>query len=249
LVQNRLEQSLPLSLEYLAIELVQVIWMEIAAELLTFSWMVLGLQCALFCFQREQADRSLLFWKSLPVPDWIAVCAKGVFVLGVLPACAALSMVLVHPLSLSLASLMWPQASADIWQHLGSRFFDHGLLFPLLYMAVSAVWITPWVAWAMLSSACMPKHPPLLFIAPIGALAVWHNLQGTDASFASWVMHLFKGGPRLAFPKHSLDAWQSVWSQFAGQALLQQPQIWLGLLVTVACLWACTVFRRRAEAL
>ena len=56
-----------------------------AAMLITLTGLVVSFFYALDALYSERRDRSILFWKSLPVSDWTAVLAKAAIPIAVMP--------------------------------------------------------------------------------------------------------------------------------------------------------------------
>jgi ABC-2 type transport system permease protein len=77
---------------------------EFAAMLLMFTTIVIAFYYCLETFQSERRDRSILFWKSLPVPDFTTAAAKASVPLLILPIVTFAATVVTHVFMLSLGS-------------------------------------------------------------------------------------------------------------------------------------------------
>ena len=59
---------------------------DIAAMMIMFTVFIVGFFYCLDALHGERRDRSILFWKSLPVSDLTAVLSKAIVPLVILPA-------------------------------------------------------------------------------------------------------------------------------------------------------------------
>src|SRR3954470_17480694 len=76
---------------------------EFAAGMIMAAGFFVGIFYALEALQSERRDRSILFWKSLPVSDAITVLAKASIPMAVIPALSFVMAVVVQILMLLLS--------------------------------------------------------------------------------------------------------------------------------------------------
>lgn len=226
-----------LAKEYLAAELVLTLCMGVVYLALVAASI---LQIAGTGLYTERKDRSILFWKSLPITDWQVVFSKALFCAAVLPV-VGFFLALVY----SFLFCMIVQASpftASFFKLAWSYF----LLLPWL-----SVQIATCVAWLLLVSVSVRTNPLLL---SIGVPAIGYSLL--SAAFAhsrpailEWFhIEVFS---RMYFnffdPFHlttlsgDLDS-SSLLGQTYGSFLTAYPYI--SILVTAAALYAATRLRR-----
>ena len=127
----------------------------------------------------ERRDRSVLFWKSLPVSDSATVLSKVVMALGVGPVIA----VVISAITAILAGLLICIAAAAA----GVNIFGEVLSNPGTYLApvqlaalvpIYALWALPTIGWLLMVSAWSRTKPLLWAIGvPLltGALLSWIN--------------------------------------------------------------------------
>lgn len=219
---------------------------------LTLFALALGaslLSYGLGCLFDERRDRSVLFWKSLPVTDTQTVVAKFIVALGLLPLAWTIGALITG--WLSIAVYLVPAAFAPV--ELGAWFAQTHLTALTLLMIVAfpvyLLSLIPAVGWVMLCSATARRHPALLaFVVPalcavVGVLGwpnpMWDLLLGRilPSGFLS-------GMTRLEQPDTSfLSALAPVFRS------LSSPELWLGILFGVICLAAAIGYRRRYTVL
>lgn len=124
----------------------------------------------------DRKDRSILFWKSLPVSDQMTVASKLLTACLLAPAMYLAAALLTQLVVLLIATgyglaagvnpitTFWlPSALPKLWVVLAS-----GLL-------VQALWFLPIYAWIMFCSSWAPRVPILIAIAiPLGASLLQH---------------------------------------------------------------------------
>ena len=110
----------------------------------------------------ERADRSILFWKSMPVSDWQSVLSRLLCILLLVPAIfiAAIAVYQVALFSIiSIVGLFSEVPVASLW-------LDSGLVggwFQLLIgYLVQGLWMLPLYGWLLFVSSWAPRNPILV---------------------------------------------------------------------------------------
>ena len=205
----------------------------------------------------ERRDRSILFWRSMPVSDVRTVLAKlatalisvtaitftvtvafelVLFLLGMILG----SVLGTHP----FAVFAYPGAFIGSWLLLA-----YGLI-------VSAVWYLPFYAWYMLASSWAKKAPFLwAVLVPLGIMGaegwVFHT-----ANFARMIWHYKQAWLHLAFNfdplhiKHDLQDMSlgPLFSMGNIGDLLASPELWIGLAAAAAFIYGAIWLRgKRTE--
>src|SRR6266536_1272294 len=125
---------------------------DIAAIMMIVTVFIVGVFYCLDALHGERRDRTILFWKSLPVSDLTTVLSKAIIPLVILPllafaitVCVQLIMVLMSSANL----LMHGVNPATTWAHF--PLFQNWLV--LLYGLVAiALWHAPIYGWLLLVS-------------------------------------------------------------------------------------------------
>lgn len=145
------------------------------AGLALVVYMVLGIVAffyALDSLYADRRDRSVLFWKSLPLSDAETVLSKFAVAIIVIPLVALIGALLAQLMVAGGGAAMLEFAGASgriMWQPdalLG------GMAVAVLWCVTAILWYTPVVAYLMLASAWAPKGPFLWAVLPPVAISV-----------------------------------------------------------------------------
>lgn len=121
----------------------------------------------------DRKDRSILFWKSLPISDTMTVISKMASGALLLPAVFMIAMAITLFFMLILVSIYAIAADISPWANFWApaQLFSHFVYF-ILGTLVQAVWMLPLWGWLLLCSAFAPRLP-LLFAVGIPLLISW----------------------------------------------------------------------------
>lgn len=209
---------------------------------------LVGILYALDALQSERRDRSILFWKSLPVSDAATVLSKAFVVMVALPALSVLLAVAASMVAVSLQTVAWQLGGYDparLWAHLDMGFLWLSLAYALPFMIL---WNAPLYAWFLLASAWARRVAFLWAAAPIvGFLIVEHTVFHKSA--VHWMMERrLAGGVLEPFsrPAHHGDdiAWIDSLADLDPIRLWTLPGLWIGVAVAAAFLFAAVRLRR-----
>jgi ABC-2 type transport system permease protein len=197
----------------------------------------------------ERRDRSILFWKSLPVSDRTTVLSKFSIPMAVLPVVGIVLGTIAQVLLLlfSTAVLLGSNVSAaPLWTEF--RFFQEPLV--LVYgVAVHVLWFAPIYAWFLLVSAWARRVPFLWAVLPIVAAAGFERMVFRTTYLGNLLKYRFAGGMQEAFAvqlKHGDGALDRL-SQLSPGRFLSAPGLWAGLLFAAGCLFGAIRLRRGRE--
>ncbi len=198
----------------------------------------------------ERRDRSILFWKSLPVSDRTTVLSKASIPLVVLPLIAFVLSVatLVIMLFLSTAVLLLNGLSpVRLWSEL--RFVQEPVI--MLYgLTVHALWFAPIYGWLLLVSAWARRATLLWAVLPLLAVSAVEKIAFNTWSFMSMLQYRVGGAMKEAFaftPKHGTGEVLDQLIQLDPAKFLTRPGLWVGLAFAAACLAAAVRLRRNRE--
>ncbi len=114
----------------------------------------------------DRKDRTILFWKSLPVSDSATVASKLLTACLLLPAFYLAGILIAQVLILLLATGYSLAAGVNAWTTLWQPAGLPGLWLGLVVgYLVQALWIMPLFGWVMLCSAWAPRFPVLIAVA------------------------------------------------------------------------------------
>ena len=199
------------------------------------------------CLYAERKDRSILFWKSLPVSDGLTVLSKFLLAvvvvpLGVLVLAAACHVLLFLVWQLGVATGRLPDVLT--WKTL-LWFKVEGVM--LASLLLGALWYAPMAATFMLVSAWARRSPIMwVTLAPIVAMVVEWKF-GTHyvahfyyRSFGIWEV-LGMGHSESLDHGATLEA---ALGELNFAAAFTNLNLWLGVLATAALLYATVRVRR-----
>src|SRR6201988_2232519 len=116
---------------------------DIAAALIMAAAFIVSIFYSLGSLYGERRDRSILFWKSLPVSDLTTVLAKASVPLLILPSLVIVIVVVVHLIMLLLGLAVVSLSGADaatMWAKLPFFQLEGGLLYSV---AAMTLWHAP----------------------------------------------------------------------------------------------------------
>ncbi len=169
----------------------------------------------------DRKDRSILFWKSMPVSEWEEVLSKLAVALVVAPAIFIAVSILTQLACVVLAMLVVWRMDMDPFQLvLGNIDFVPLFLNQIGGWVLTALWVAPAYAWLLLASAAARRSPFMLAIAPVvGLMLIEGIFLGTEyvvSAVVSHLPHITDGGSAVGFYFYGPD-WSSL--NFMGIAL------------------------------
>ena len=182
----------------------------------------------------ERRDRSILFWKSLPVSDTKTVLSKLFVALVAMPLWSwALSLVVGLVVFGVLATQVsgTPAAGLGTW-HGGTWLMVQATM--LGKMAIAALWYLPVAGWLLLVSVLAKRAPFLWATLPFLVLSLAERIAlGTNVMGALVAQRLFGFREEV-----------SLMGEFP---LLASPDLWIGVAVGAALVYAAIRVRQRSD--
>ena len=134
------------------------------------------------CLADDRRDRSILFWKSLPLSDRDTVLSKLFCAMLLMPAIALLTSILAGLLTTAIVCISISLYGAPSWSALWASAHPIRLFGALLAsFPLAAVWSLPSLAWLMFCSAAARSRPMLwAILVPVGAGVVLAWLRVLD---------------------------------------------------------------------
>ena len=182
----------------------------------------------------ERRDRSILFWKSLPVSDTKTVLSKLFVALVAMPLWSwALSLVVGLVVFGVLATQVsgTPAAGLGTW-HGGTWLMVQATM--LGKMAIAALWYLPVAGWLLLVSVLAKRAPFLWATLPFLVLSLSERIAlGSNEVGALVAQRLFGFREEV-----------SLMGEFP---LLASPDLWIGVAVGAALVYAAIRVRQRSD--
>ena len=213
---------------------------NMAAIMLILTAFVVGVFYCLDALYGERRDRSILFWKSLPVSDRTTLLSKATIPLVVLPLVTVAVVVVTQVVMMLWTTVLLighDMSPASTWAYV--PLFRNSFI--LLYgLAAIALWHAPIYGWALLISGWARRATFLWAVLPFLAVAFFERITFGTSHFGSMVKDRLMGfAPKaFAFRMHSVDS-----PELTPGAYLSSPGLWLGLLI--AALFVALAIRLR----
>jgi ABC-2 type transport system permease protein len=215
---------------------------EIAAGLIMGAAFLVGIFYSLDALYSERRDRSILFWKSMPVSDLATVLSKITVPLVILPLLSFAITIVTQILMLLLSSLVLLGSGASIaalWTH-SSIFQFSGMLFYHI-VTVHGLWYAPIYGWLLFISAWAPRAPFVWAFLPPFLIGGSERIVFHSTHFFNLLLQ------RLAGPEVPAPRGATVMESMPSLGPLQfstEPGLWIGLAIAAAFLFAGMRLRR-----
>jgi ABC-2 type transport system permease protein len=215
---------------------------EVTAGMIMVVAMIVGVFYSLDALHGERRDRSILFWKSLPVSDLTTVLAKAAVSIVLLQLLAFALTIATQWIMLLLSSAVLlgsGQNVAALWSQLS--FFRMSMLLLYHLLTVHGLWYAPFYAYFLLVSAWARRATFLWAALPPLAIGVVEKIAFNTAYFAEFIGNRLRGGPEAdAMGKFPIDPMTHL---TPGQFLIS-PGLWIGLAIAAIFLFAAARLRR-----
>jgi ABC-2 type transport system permease protein len=220
---------------------------HLGAAVVVVTGMIVALFYCLGALHNERRDRSILFWKSLPVSDLTTVLSKVTIPMVVTPI---VSVGIVIALQLAMAAfnvialLLHGQSPAVLFAQtpLASMFVV------LVYGLVAlSIWYAPVYAWLLLVSAWSKRAAFLWAVLPPLGLCVLEKIAFDTSRFAAVVGDRLGGSFDAAFNSVGHGEMSISVDQIDPIRFLTDPSVWAGLVVAAGLLAGAVWLRRRRE--
>jgi ABC-2 type transport system permease protein len=201
----------------------------------------------------ERKDRSILFWKSLPVSDLQVVGSKYLTGIVAIPLVTLVVFVVTAVLVSLIGGLALAWAGAGEALSVAPAAIARVTMMLLYSLAFQALWFAPIDGWLLLVSA-FAKRAVLgwALLPPVLVVVAERTLFGTQ-NFAELIGHRMVGGFELAFSgeQHSIlvdevaiSTFPALGEFFTPGRLLAAPSLWIGIAVGLLFLAGAVWLRR-----
>jgi ABC-2 type transport system permease protein len=214
---------------------------DMAAIMLILTAFIVGVFYCLDALHSERRDRSILFWKSLPVSDLTTLLSKVTIPLIILPLVTfaiVIATQLVMLLWTSVLLITHGMSPRSTWTYF--PLFQNSFI--LLYgLAAIALWHAPIYGWALLVSGWARRATFLCAVVPLLAIGFFEKITFGTSHFGSMLKHRLTGFAPEAF---AFNAHSIIGPQLTPLRYLSTPDLWFGLLFAAVFLAAATRLRR-----
>jgi ABC-2 type transport system permease protein len=216
---------------------------DFAALLIMGTTFIVAVFYCLDALHGERRDRSILFWKSLPVSDLTTVLSKAAIPLLVLPLLTFAITVLTQWIMVLMSSIVLLGngfSVATLWTQLSLPQTWLMVLYHLV--TVHALWYAPIFCWLLLVSAWARRLAILWAALPVFAIALVEKIAFNTTHFATMLGNRIGGGAEaVTMPRGSpMDPM----TQLTPGHFVTSPGLWIGLVVAAGFLAAAVRLRR-----
>jgi ABC-2 type transport system permease protein len=217
---------------------------DVTAMMLIFTAFIVAVFYCLDALHGERRDRSVLFWKSLPVSDLTTVLSKTIVPLAILPLVSFVIIVVTQfaMLLISTAALLPSGLAGTSWSNV--NLLQQWLI--LLYsLMVLALWHAPIYGWLLLVSGWARRATFLWAVLPLLAIGFFEKITFGSSHFASMVGHRLTGFAAEAFDfrgQHHPEI--HALGQLTPGRYLMTPDLWIGFAVAAVFIFAAVRLRR-----
>ena len=213
-----------------------------ALALIMATTFFIALYYCLDALHGERRDRSILFWKSLPVSDLTTVLSKASIPLVIIPVLSFVITVVVLFVMLlfNSAVLLGSGVSvAPLWTELS--LFQMLLLLLYHLVMIHVLWYAPIYAWLLMVSGWARRAALLWAVLPLLAIAFVEKIAFNTTHFAAMLKDRATGGA-AAIPMPGMLPMDQMTHITPGH-FLSSPGLWIGL--ALAGLFLATAVRVR----
>jgi len=234
---------------------------DFAAVAIMLTSFIVAIFYCLGALHNERRDRSILFWKSLPVSDATAVLSKALVPLAVLPAIAYVTTVVTQLVILLLSMVAGAVAGLPASTWMQTPFGDLTLV--LVYgLVTQTLWLAPFWGWLLLVSAWSRRAPFLWAFLPPLAVCLVEKVALGSSHFADLLGYRIGGGFHEAFVEPMRNVVRTTGPHMVVNGspfpqvgvgdldparFILAPGLWAGLAVAVAFFFGAVWLRRRRE--
>ena len=209
------------------------------------------------CLYNERRDRSILFWKSMPVSDSKTVLSKILIALAVTPLFVYMVTLVTTLIASGIVAI--PQVSGpsplNMWD--GAAWL-RAEAFAFVWLVLAVLWYAPLVAYLLLISAWARRNVQLWALSPLILIIVERIAFGThylstwllyrlgpgwQARGEQWFERLFSGPFYGASGGSSLSGGQ-IFAAMEPLKGFENVDLWIGLAVAALFLYLAVRVRR-----
>ena len=215
---------------------------EISAALIMGTAFIVGIVYSLDALYGERRDRSILFWKSMPVSDFITVLSKVAIPLAILPLLSFAITVGTQFLMLVLSTAILAGSGVNvgmIWMN--ASFLQISMVMLYHILTVHGLWYAPFYGWLLLVSAWAPRAPYMWAFLPPFVVCGVEKIAFNTWHLASLLQYRLLGPTGAMAPDHGQTDFMAT---LIPHHFFSTPGLWTGLAVASIFLAAAIRLRR-----
>lgn len=223
-----------------------------------FAMSIMMIFYALDSLYSERKDRSILFWRSIPVTDAETVLSKLLTTMVVIPVIVFALIAATHIAVLIIDSVWVAMRGGNAWHLIWSAvpLVDNWSA-TLIFLLALPLWLSPYIGWFLFVSAFTKRSPFLVAFLPLAVLPLLEKMLFGSGVFAEaffvrsikmplfidlhTMERLFEEGEHFRIVE---NAELSLLGLMNIRGFLLDPALWLGLIVC-ALFTAAAIYVRR----
>ena len=220
----------------------------LSASVVLLTAFVVGAFYCLDALTTERKDRSILFWKSMPVSDATTVLSKAVIPFAVMPAVALAIAIAMQAILFATAAIV-----------LKVKGIESGPLYDMLPLApmtislvygvfVHALWYAPVYALLLVASVAT-RRPFLWIVIPVVVVQVLEKVAFNTGHAGAFIKYRLLGGMAEAFKPDAMRDPVTSLTQLDPARFFSSLGLWLGLIAAAVFLFIAIRMRRKQEPL
>jgi ABC-2 type transport system permease protein len=215
---------------------------ELSGALIMGTGLIVGIVYSLDALYGERRDRSILFWKSMPVSDVMTVLSKLAVPIAILPLLSFAITVATQFLMIVLSTAILAGSGvniATIWTD--TSFLQVSLVMLYHFLTVHGLWYAPLYGWLLLVSAWAPRAPYMWAFLPPFVICGVEKIAFNTSYLLSWLQYRLLGPGSAMTPDHSHSEFMAT---LIPQHFFSTPGLWTGLAIAAVFLAAAVRLRR-----
>jgi ABC-2 type transport system permease protein len=215
----------------------------IAAGLIMATTFLVAIFYCLDALYGERRDRSILFWKSLPISDLTTVLSKAAIPLVLLPLLTWVITVVTQSIMLLINVTVFHARGIDTGPlHSGLPLTQNSMMLLYHLVAVHALWYAPIWCWFLMVSAWARRTPLLWATLPPLALGVLEIITLHSGHVFEFLKYRFHGPE--GSDVYSGGSSMSMQMSLSPAHFFATPGLWTGLALAAVFLAAAIQLRR-----
>jgi ABC-2 type transport system permease protein len=216
---------------------------ELSAALIMGTALIVGVFYCLDALYGERRDRSILFWKSLPVSDVTTVLSKLTIPMVILPLLSFAISLATQLIMLVLSSVILVGSGVNIaalWTEVS--FFHVSLVLLYHLLTVHGLYYAPIYAWLLMVSAWAPRAPFIWAFLPPFVVAVVEKVALNTSHFLELLQERLVGSQGDGMASHSAP--KDFTASLIPHHFFSTPGLWTGLALAALFLFVAVRLRR-----
>ncbi len=215
---------------------------ELSGALIMGTALIVGIFYSLDALYGERRDRSILFWKSLPVSDFTAVFSKLTIPLVILPLLSFAISLATQFIMLLLSSVILAGSGVNIaalWSEVS--FFHVSLVLLYHLLTVHGLWYAPLYGWLLMVSAWARRAPLLWAFLPPFVICAVEKVAFNTSHFLALLQERLVGPGDAMAPQGAPNDFMA---KLIPDHFFSVPGLWIGLALAAVFLFAAVRLRR-----